>query len=51
MGIYLRKAPRFAETGLYDEDIPFEPVVALVSNYTLRKDAAVDFLEYLFDYK
>ena len=51
MGIYLRKAPRFAETGLYDEDIPFEPVAALVSNYTLHKDTAVDFLEYLFDFR
>ena len=50
MGIYLRKAPRFAETGLYDEDIPFEPVAAPVSAYSLRMDTVVDFLEYLFDY-
>ena len=51
MGIYLRKAPKFAETGLYTEDIPFEPVAAPVSAYSLRMDTVVDFLEYLFEYK
>ncbi len=51
MGVYLRKAPRFAETGLYNAEIPFEPVAAPVSAYSLHMDMVVDFLEYLYDFR
>ena len=49
VGIYVRDAKRMKESGLYD-GTDVDPVVAIVSYYSPRVDAAVDFIEYLFDY-